>query len=134
MPTPSSPDDELFGPRLQKLRVEKGLTQQELAVAASITLVYLARLEKGESQDPSALIVGLFAQALGVSADYLIEPILFEREKRDITEIKTLEEKIEFEALTAEGTPVYDINPHVKQTYLKFLRSMAEDQEETTTS
>lgn len=66
-----------FGTHLQHLRVERNLTQQELATALNrlmggeISQSYISKIESGRRL-PSADIVAAMARVLGVSADYLL--------------------------------------------------------------
>lgn len=54
-----------FGRILRELRVAKGLTQEELAFRADMSVPYLSDIERGRSSPSLALIVDL-ALALGV--------------------------------------------------------------------
>jgi len=57
---------EAFAVRLRALREGAGLTQQALAVAAELSVSYVAKLERGVA-DPSWSTVVRLARALGVS-------------------------------------------------------------------
>ena len=57
---------EAFAGRLRALRESAGLTQQALAVAAELSVSYVAKLERGVA-DPSWSTVVRLARALGVS-------------------------------------------------------------------
>lgn len=61
-----------FAGRLKKLRNDKGLSQSELSEVAGIHYMHLSKYERGVAR-PSAAILKKLANALGVSADYLIE-------------------------------------------------------------
>ena len=61
----------VFGERLKELRVEKGLTQRELAQALSITVPTLSHWECGY-QEPSFKDLIMLCKYFDVSADYLL--------------------------------------------------------------
>jgi len=60
---------ETIGERLKRLRLERGLSQRELA-APGVSYAYISRIEAGTRQ-PSVKALRRLAQKLGVSADYL---------------------------------------------------------------
>jgi transcriptional regulator with XRE-family HTH domain len=60
---------ETIGERLKRLRLEKGLSQRELA-APGVSYAYISRIEAGTRQ-PSVKALRRLAAKLGVSADYL---------------------------------------------------------------
>ena len=61
-----------FGDRINKIRVEKGMTQDELAKAVGYkTRSAIAKIESGERDAPQTMIVAL-AKALGVTPSYLM--------------------------------------------------------------
>lgn len=64
-------DDESLGERVARLRREKGLTQEELAVALDVTQPVVSDYERGRLRLHGELIVQLTA-ILGVSADDLL--------------------------------------------------------------
>lgn len=55
-----------LGQRVKELRLASGLTQQELAVKAGISLSVLSSIEQGESSDPRASTLLRLRRALGV--------------------------------------------------------------------
>ena len=61
--------DEPVGPRLRRLRLERGLSQRELA-APGVSYAYISRIEAGTRQ-PSVKALRRLAAKLGVSAEYL---------------------------------------------------------------
>lgn len=61
----------LRGDRVRALRLDRGLTHEELAELLSINVRQIARYESNET-DPSGEIVSRIASAFGVSADYLL--------------------------------------------------------------
>jgi transcriptional regulator with XRE-family HTH domain len=68
---PDSPPaaGETIGERLKRLRLERGLSQRELA-APGVSYAYISRIEAGTRQ-PSVKALRRLASKLGVSADYL---------------------------------------------------------------
>jgi transcriptional regulator with XRE-family HTH domain len=65
----SSAAGETIGERLKRLRLERGLSQRELA-APGVSYAYISRIEAGTRQ-PSVKALRRLATKLGVSADYL---------------------------------------------------------------
>lgn len=68
-PETLSPQGETIGQRLKRLRLERGLSQRELA-APGVSYAYISRIEAGTRQ-PSVKALRKLAGKLGVSADYL---------------------------------------------------------------
>lgn len=60
-----------FGRKLQELRVERGMSQAELAIRASCTTNYISRLEGGGAA-PGIDLVARLAKALGVAIAELL--------------------------------------------------------------
>ena len=60
-----------FGKQLQRLRTSRSLTQEQLAVAASLSRAFLTRLELGP-HDPSLSTLVRLAKALRVSVTALL--------------------------------------------------------------
>src|SRR5437763_14656729 len=60
---------ETIGHRLRRLRLERGLSQRELA-GPGVSYAYISRIEAGARQ-PSVKALRKLAQKLGVSTDYL---------------------------------------------------------------
>lgn len=63
-----------FGIRLERLRLERRLTQHTVAEGAGISAKYLGRVE-GAYVNPSAIVLLGLAKALGVSVGELFEPL-----------------------------------------------------------
>ncbi len=57
-----------FGQRIRALRVQRGLSQEELALRAGITPAYLGMVERGE-KNPTLLTVEKVCNALGISLE-----------------------------------------------------------------
>ena len=70
MATETSPHPSLDRRRLRTAREDRGLTREELAVAAGIAVRTLAGIELGESE-PRRSTVAVLATALGVDIDVL---------------------------------------------------------------
>lgn len=62
---------EVFGKVLRELRLEKGLTQEQLGFEAGIRRTFVSVLELGEQQ-PSLSTILKLSKALGVQASELI--------------------------------------------------------------
>lgn len=60
-----------FGEKLQKARKDRGMTQAELAKRAGVGLKTITNYEKGTHYPRNRQIYKVFAEILGVDADYL---------------------------------------------------------------
>lgn len=58
-----------FGQRLRYLRLNRGMSQKELAVRTGMRQGYVSCLETGARQSPSFMTVCRIAHALGVSVE-----------------------------------------------------------------
>jgi transcriptional regulator with XRE-family HTH domain len=58
---------------IKRLRLERGLTQVELAKRAAVTQAYVAKIESGDRANPSLAILKHLAKALGVPVTALLE-------------------------------------------------------------
>ena len=65
-------DQTEFGKRIQKIRKEKGLTQETLAERVGITTEYMRKIESG-SRSCALNILFDISEALEVSTDYLLK-------------------------------------------------------------
>lgn len=61
-----------LGVNVRKLRKERGLTQEELAELADISIAYLSKIENNKANNVSLAITYHLAEALGVTAGYLV--------------------------------------------------------------
>jgi transcriptional regulator with XRE-family HTH domain len=61
-----------LGGRIQAVRMERGLTQEELATKAGLSRAYVARLETGR-HNPPVLTVAKIAKALRVPLRDLLQ-------------------------------------------------------------
>ncbi len=66
---PARPEDETIGQRLKRLRLERGLSQRELA-APGVSYAYISRIEAGTRQ-PSVKALRQLAGKLSISPAYL---------------------------------------------------------------
>ena len=55
-----------FGKKLKKLRLEKGLSQESLALMADLDRTYIPSIEKGE-RNVSIMVLEKLAKALNIS-------------------------------------------------------------------
>lgn len=62
----------LVGKNVRRLRLLKGLTQEQLAFEAEIDLTYVGGIERGR-RNPSLMVLVRIAKALGVSLPKLLE-------------------------------------------------------------
>lgn len=61
---------ENLGARVRKTRLEKGMTQEELAEKADISLNFMSLIENGRNMSVQTLVN--IAEGLGVSVQYLL--------------------------------------------------------------
>jgi transcriptional regulator with XRE-family HTH domain len=61
----------IVGRNVKKLRLNKGLTQEQLAFAAGIDLTYVGGIERGK-RNPSLLVMARIADALSAPLHKLI--------------------------------------------------------------
>jgi transcriptional regulator with XRE-family HTH domain len=59
------------GENLKRLRAAAGLTQQQLAVAAGLSVSVVAHIERGHIPDPRASTLRALARSLGCTLDDL---------------------------------------------------------------
>ena len=81
-----------MGPRIRELRIERGMTLDELARAANISASHLSRLERGQTA-PSFKVAADIARHIGVKPSELAT---IQREQSDVDQAL-------IEALTARG-------------------------------
>jgi transcriptional regulator with XRE-family HTH domain len=65
--------DEAFGPTIQRLMVETGVTYRSLAEKTGLSAGYLNHLVHGNRPVPSDDVIGELAQALGVEPEHFRE-------------------------------------------------------------
>jgi len=66
------PTQQRLAMRLRKIRKKRGMTQEQLALKADISRVYLAQIER-QRQDPSLSVVVRLAKALKVKVGDLVD-------------------------------------------------------------
>ena len=65
---------QLLGVNVRHHRKLKGMTQDELAVAAGMERSYVSDIERG-TRNPSVLALGRLAEALGIEPKVLLERV-----------------------------------------------------------
>lgn len=65
-------DEKWLGRRLQEMRQNAGLTQQQLCQKAGLSYSTLAKIERGAIKSPSIFTIQSIAEALGTSLDALL--------------------------------------------------------------
>lgn len=63
----------LVGSNVRKLRKERGLTQEQLALEAGIDLTYVGGIERGR-RNPSVNVLASIASVLGTEPSELLRP------------------------------------------------------------
>ena len=61
-----------LGKKIQKLRKELGLSQDEFARKADVPYTTLTKIETGVIKKPSVFVVAKIVKALGISVDDLL--------------------------------------------------------------
>lgn len=64
----------MVGGNVRRLRIERGLTQEQLAFEAGIDLTYEGGIERGK-RNPSLMVMARVAEALGVTPSELLKPL-----------------------------------------------------------
>jgi transcriptional regulator with XRE-family HTH domain len=62
----------IVGKNVRRLRLQKGMTQEELAFEAEIDLTYVGGIERGR-RNPSLMVLVRIAKSLGVPLPKLLE-------------------------------------------------------------
>ncbi len=62
-----------FGAWLKSLRMERGLSQRQLAAKAGVSNTYISDVERSFKAKPSGPVLERFADALDVTVDYLLQ-------------------------------------------------------------
>lgn len=65
-----------YGEKIKELRLEKGLTQGDLALSASITSVTLSNIENGKAK-ATVSVLQRIAKALDCKLEILFNPIVY---------------------------------------------------------
>lgn len=61
-----------FGKQVVRLRIEKGLSQEALALQSGINRTYMGEVERGE-KCPSLIIIAQIAKGLGITKKNLMD-------------------------------------------------------------
>lgn len=64
----------MVGRNVRRLRLAKGLTQEQLAFESKIDLTYVGGIERGR-RNPSILVIARIAAALGTEPANLLAPL-----------------------------------------------------------
>jgi transcriptional regulator with XRE-family HTH domain len=70
---PVAKDTPIIATRVKGLREKAGMSQQELAVKAGLSVSVVSQIEQGRKEDPRMSTVRALAQALGVPSDALMD-------------------------------------------------------------
>ncbi|MBL8800006.1 MAG: helix-turn-helix transcriptional regulator [Planctomycetia bacterium] len=105
--------------RIKQLREAAGLSQQEVAVGADLSMSLVGKLEQGKKADPRASTLLALARALGVPPGRLLEdlfpPTAPEPEERPETAEAGHAETADSEATAAESKPGKKKKKHKKE-------------------
>ncbi|HEX4198045.1 MAG TPA: helix-turn-helix transcriptional regulator [Caulobacteraceae bacterium] len=66
--------EQIVGANVRRLRKERGLTQEDVAHPAGISVRYLSGIESGQ-ENPTVAVLGRLAAALGVHPSSLLENV-----------------------------------------------------------
>jgi transcriptional regulator with XRE-family HTH domain len=94
-----------FPERLRQLRVQKNLSQGDLAKLVGLHQNHIGRYERGDSQ-PTASKITKLAEVLGVSGDYLLDSSTDDLAKSKISDFELLSLFSETEKLEKEDKEV----------------------------
>ncbi len=94
-----------FAKRLRQLRKQRGLSQAELAELVDVHYNHIGRYER-EASRPSADTLARLADALDVSADYLLEGCTKDAARADFKDRELLRQFQEVELLPDEDKDV----------------------------
>lgn len=100
-----------FGERVKTLRIEKGLTQEDVANALCVTKQAVSKWENGASF-PDVAYLGALADLMGVNIDYLLTG-------NDNVKIEKQVEIVEKEKIVEVEKEVIKEPPKVKKHYSK---------------
>lgn len=65
--------ENLIGKKIKKLRLKNNLTQEKLAIEASVPYTTLTKIESGVIKKPAVQTIAKIAKALGMTIDELIK-------------------------------------------------------------
>ncbi len=113
MVDPGQSESENFPERLITLRLNKRMTQKDLAIAVGLSKNHIGRYERGLSE-PSIDSLLRLAEVLGVTSDYLISGSTEDAARADF----------EDRELLSMFKEVEQMNPERKNMVKEFLRAM----------
>lgn len=90
-----------FKERLKKARSEKGFSQSELAKAIEVHVTNISRYERGENK-PTSEVLNKLSNALGVTADYLMDGSVADKAQNTISDKELLAQFQKVEKLPAD--------------------------------
>ena len=96
-----------LGSRIREARKERGLTQEALGEKAGIQKSAVAKYENGRIETANAAVIRRFADALGVTEDYLRCTLIHDLEGRGVTVSEGPEGAVCTDSVT-DGTVRYD--------------------------
>ena len=64
----------VFGTNVRRLRLEKGLSQEQFGFVAGIDRTYVSGVERG-LRNPSLVLADKFAEGLGIELHELLQPV-----------------------------------------------------------
>lgn len=88
-------ESQLIGSRIREARINRHMSQADLAVKANISLPHISKIEKGKTSMKLESFIRII-EALQVSADSMLRP--------DIPEVRSLYQS-EFDELLADCSP-----------------------------
>lgn len=62
-----------LGTFIKQIRIEKGISQEEVAVKAGLARSYISKLEDNKHKNPSAMVLVKLSNGLGVSYESILE-------------------------------------------------------------
>jgi transcriptional regulator with XRE-family HTH domain len=90
-----------FGERLKQIRLQKGLSQSELAEAVGVHYSHIGKYERNQSR-PYVETLTKLAEALSISADFLLEGVEEDAVVADFEDAELLKMFKEAEKLPAQ--------------------------------
>lgn len=131
-----------IGENIKNLRIQRGLTQKELATRAGIPVVTLQQYERGVRKQPKLELLTKIAQALGttvvflqgyiddpqINLDHLVFPLNVEEtvRKRAIAEIKATDLTDIYAVFGTFDPYPQELNGEKKLTY-SFIKKLADE-------
>ena len=85
----------MIGEQIRMLRIQKGLSINELATLANVSKSYISYIERGIQKEPSPHILSKIAKVLNTTLEELVMNDSIEKNKIDYEWITLLEEGIQ---------------------------------------